>query len=219
MPGSFRRKTREGHHQERERDERGQHPERECRKLLQAWDQVGVIHVKGRPQDDVGPDHSDDVGNDPLLPHHAPDDWFLPKASCGIPAQSQSIAERSQNEEVGVGWQALDRQDGRCEKHHGVGPEIAISPIGGGALGVWARGMPARPVTPVVSPARACTTSGRKKERGRPSIIPSFLSSKLSPRSQVAVGKPPASAKTSMFVAHRGKGSIPLARSACTERV
>ncbi len=55
MPGIFRSETREGHHQERERDESGKHPERECRKLLQAWDQVGVTHVKGRPQDNVGP--------------------------------------------------------------------------------------------------------------------------------------------------------------------
>jgi hypothetical protein len=38
----------------------------------------------------------------------------------------------------------------------------------------------------------------------------------LSPLSQVAVGKPPASAQTSLFVTHNGKGSIPLARNTST---
>jgi hypothetical protein len=32
------------------------------------------------------------------------------------------------------------------------------------------------PVTPVINAANACTTSGRKKERGKPSIIRLFLS-------------------------------------------
>src|SRR5258708_36997164 len=103
VPGDFRCETGEGHYQERKRDHGGQHPECEYRKLLQAWEQVGVVHEKGRPQDDIGPDHANDVDNDPLLPHHAPHHWFLPEASCGIASKSETIADRCQNEEVGVG--------------------------------------------------------------------------------------------------------------------
>jgi len=47
--------------------------------LLQRRDQVGVIHVKSRPQDNVGSDHANDVSHDPLLPKQAPNPWFLAK--------------------------------------------------------------------------------------------------------------------------------------------
>ena len=57
----------------------------------------------------------------------------------------------------------------------------------------------------------------RQEEGKRKSIdhtVVPFIA--LSPLSQVAVGKPSANALASMFVAHRGKGSIPLVRYACT---
>ena len=128
MLDGFRGKAGEGHHQEGEGDHSGQYPERDGRKQLQAWDQVGIVHVKSRPQDGVGPDHADEVSHDPLLPDQAPNPWVLTKTSCGIPAESQAIAERSQREEVGIGRPALDREDDRGEKHDRIGPQIACSP-------------------------------------------------------------------------------------------
>src|SRR5262249_32135871 len=46
-------KAGDGEHDERYPDHSRKHPERERRELLQARDQVGVIHVKGRPQDNI----------------------------------------------------------------------------------------------------------------------------------------------------------------------
>src|SRR5947209_11033877 len=67
MPDGFRCETGEGHYQERERNHCGKHPEREYWKLLQAWEQVGIVHVKGRPQDYLRHDHADDMSTDPLF--------------------------------------------------------------------------------------------------------------------------------------------------------
>ena len=89
---------------------------------------MGVIHVKGRPQDDVGPNHADDVGTDPLFIQHAQQPGFLAKASCSIASKSEAIADRCENDEVGVSWSVLDRQDDGREKDHGVSPQIAHSP-------------------------------------------------------------------------------------------
>src|SRR5689334_173887 len=53
--GRFQCETQEREHQEWERDDGGQYPECEHRKRIETGDQVGIVHVKGRPQDHVGP--------------------------------------------------------------------------------------------------------------------------------------------------------------------
>src|SRR5258708_19941114 len=101
--GGFRCETGEGQYQERKRDEAGKHPERERRKLLQARNQVGVIHVKGRPQNDVRSNHADDMDTDPLFAQHA-QPGFLAKASCPIASECSAIPTRCQNDEVRISW-------------------------------------------------------------------------------------------------------------------
>src|SRR5581483_12409955 len=109
-------------------DEAGKHPERKQRKLAQQRDQVGVIDVKGRPQNDVGPNHPNNMGHDPLLPNDALNPWHLAKASCPISQESKAIPDERQEEEISIDFPSLSRQDGRGEKDDGIGPEIAGPP-------------------------------------------------------------------------------------------
>src|SRR5258708_12933882 len=101
--GGFRCETGEGQYQERKRDEAGKHPERERRKLLQARNQVGVIHVKGRPQNDVRSNHADDMDTDPLFAQHA-QPGVLAKVSCPIASESCPIADLFQNTNEPINW-------------------------------------------------------------------------------------------------------------------
>src|SRR5438132_13588446 len=102
------------------------------------------------------------MGNHPLFSQQAQHPGSMPKALCRIPTECESIPDHCQEKEIGIHFPTLDREERGGEKHHGVGPQIALSPtwMTPRRLGMLNAMMP---VMPVASPAHACTTSGRKK--------------------------------------------------------
>src|SRR2546423_17250 len=83
---------------------------------------------KGSQQDDIRPNHPDNVGNHPVLRKRAHHPARSPKSSCCVATKSEPISDHSNKEEVGGCLPALERQDGSRQKHQGVGPKITFSP-------------------------------------------------------------------------------------------
>src|SRR6266700_5554662 len=59
----LRDKAGDGEHEERYPNHGGKHSERELWQLVQQWDQMRIIHVKAREQDDIRPNCPDNMGN------------------------------------------------------------------------------------------------------------------------------------------------------------
>src|SRR3989442_1398813 len=120
-------KAGDGQHDERDPNHGGKHPERDLWQLVQQWDQMRIIHVKARQQDDIRPNRPDNMGNHPPLPKQAHEEAFATKSSCRVATESESIAHQRNEEEVGICRPTLSRQDGGRQEHQGVGPQIACS--------------------------------------------------------------------------------------------
>src|SRR2546423_4688577 len=68
------------------------------------------------------------MGNHPLFSQQAQHPGSMPKALCRIATECESIPDHCQEKEIGIHFPTLDREERGGEKHHGVGPQIALSP-------------------------------------------------------------------------------------------
>src|SRR5260370_11891254 len=70
------------------------------------------------------------MSNHPVLSKHVYHPACPPKSSCRVATKRESISHQRNEEKVGIHRPTLSRQDGSCQKHQGVGPQIAFSPTG-----------------------------------------------------------------------------------------
>src|SRR5260370_35997881 len=118
-------------------DQGGKHPECELRESIEQWDQVGIIHVKAGQQDDIRPNHPDDMNNHPVFSQRAQHPRFLTKSSDPITTDREPIPDQSYEEEIGRSLPMLDREQGGREKDQGIGPQIAYSEAWMTSLTLW----------------------------------------------------------------------------------
>src|SRR5712692_4688532 len=98
---------------------------------------MSVINIKASKQDDIRPNHPDNMGDHPVRPKRERHPCFPTKSSCSVSTKSQPIPHQSNEEQVGIRRPAFERQNGGCEKHKGVGPQIAFSPTEMASWAFW----------------------------------------------------------------------------------